>query len=93
MDLQLAGRTALITGASKGIGLAVAQAFVAEGVNLILTARSQDQLEKNGAELKDRYKVEVDIMALDLSDQASRDKFFLVDQSTNEFSNKQILGQ
>ena len=74
MDLQLAGRTALITGASKGIGLAVAQAFAAEGVNLILTARSQDQLEKNGAELKDRYKVEVDIMALDLSDQASRDK-------------------
>jgi NAD(P)-dependent dehydrogenase (short-subunit alcohol dehydrogenase family) len=74
MDLQLAGRTALITGASKGIGLAVAQAFAAEGVNLILTARSKDQLEENAADLKERYKVKVDIMPLDLSDQASRDK-------------------
>ncbi|HXR86977.1 MAG TPA: SDR family oxidoreductase [Stellaceae bacterium] len=74
MDLQLAGRTALITGASKGIGLAVAQAFAAEGVNLILAARSKDQLEKNAADLKDQYKIKVDIMALDLSDQAARDK-------------------
>jgi NAD(P)-dependent dehydrogenase (short-subunit alcohol dehydrogenase family) len=74
MDLQLAGRTALITGASKGIGLAVAQAFAAEGVNLILTARSKDQLEKNAADLKEQNKVKVDIMPLDLSDQASRDK-------------------
>jgi NAD(P)-dependent dehydrogenase (short-subunit alcohol dehydrogenase family) len=74
MDLQLAGRTALITGASKGIGLAVAQAFAAEGVNLILTARSKDQLEKNAADLKEQHKVKVDIMPLDLSDQASRDK-------------------
>jgi NAD(P)-dependent dehydrogenase (short-subunit alcohol dehydrogenase family) len=74
MDLQLAGRTALITGASKGIGLAVAQAFAAEGVNLILTARSKDQLEKNAADLKEQNKVKVDIMPLDLSEQASRDK-------------------
>ncbi len=50
MDLQLAGRTALITGASKGIGLGVAQSFAAEGVNLVLTARSKDQLEQNAAE-------------------------------------------
>jgi NAD(P)-dependent dehydrogenase (short-subunit alcohol dehydrogenase family) len=74
MDLQLAGRTALITGASKGIGLAVAQAFAAEGVNLILTARSKDQLEKNAADLKEQHKVKVDVMPLDLSDQASRNK-------------------
>ena len=74
MDLQLAGRTALITGASKGIGLGVAQSFAAEGVNLVLTARSKDQLEQNAADLREKYKVKVDIMALDLSDQASRDK-------------------
>jgi NAD(P)-dependent dehydrogenase (short-subunit alcohol dehydrogenase family) len=74
MDLQLAGRTALITGASKGIGLGVAQAFAAEGVNLILTARSKEQLEENAAELREKHKVKVDIMPLDLSDQASRDK-------------------
>jgi NAD(P)-dependent dehydrogenase (short-subunit alcohol dehydrogenase family) len=74
MDLHLAGRTALITGASKGIGLAVAECFAAEGVNLVLAARSKDQLEKNAAELREKYKVKVEFMAMDLADQAQRDK-------------------
>ena len=74
MDLHLAGRTALVTGASKGIGLAVARCFAAEGVNLVLAARSKDALEKNAAELREKYQVKVAAMALDLSDQAARDK-------------------
>src|ERR1700761_908451 len=74
MDLHLAAPTALITGASKGIGLGVAQCFAAEGVNLILTARSKDLLEQNAAELRTKHKVKVDIVAADLSDQSARDK-------------------
>jgi len=74
MDLHLAGRTALITGASKGIGLAVAQCFASEGVNLVLAARSKEQLERNAADIKEKYRVRVDVMALDLADQAQRDK-------------------
>jgi NAD(P)-dependent dehydrogenase (short-subunit alcohol dehydrogenase family) len=74
MDLHLAGRTALITGASKGIGLAVAQCFASEGVNLVLAARSKEQLEMNAADIKEKYRVTVDVMALDLADQAQRDK-------------------
>lgn len=74
MDLHLHGRTALITGASKGIGLAVAQCFASEGVNLVLAARSANQLEANAAELRGKWKVKVDTMALDLSDQAQRDR-------------------
>jgi len=74
MDLHLAGRTALITGASKGIGLAVAEGFAAEGVNLVLAARSKEQLEKNAADLQEKYQVKVATMAMDLSSQAERDK-------------------
>lgn len=40
MDLNLSGRSALVTGASQGIGYAIAEELAREGVNLILVARS-----------------------------------------------------
>ena len=46
MDLQLAGRTALVTGASMGIGRAIAVALAQEGVGLAVMARRRDLLEK-----------------------------------------------
>ena len=45
MDLNLRGRTALITGASKGIGRACAEALAEEGVNVILVSRTQTDLD------------------------------------------------
>ena len=45
MDLHLSGKRVLITGASKGIGAAAAEAFAEEGCHLHLAARSGDQLK------------------------------------------------
>ncbi|MEI8265980.1 MAG: SDR family oxidoreductase [Betaproteobacteria bacterium] len=51
MDLQLLGRTALVTGASVGIGRGIALALAAEGVRLALTARRIDKLREVAAEI------------------------------------------
>lgn len=72
MDLKLAGRTVLVTGASKGIGLAIAQWFAREGCQLRLAARSMDLLEREAAEMRKSAKVEVKVFALDLSQDAGR---------------------
>ena len=50
MDLKLRGRTAIVTGASRGLGLAIARALVAEDANVLAVARSKDELEKLAAE-------------------------------------------
>jgi 3-oxoacyl-[acyl-carrier protein] reductase len=51
MDLQLQGRTALVTGASAGIGRGIALALAAEGVRLALTARRVDKLQEVAAQI------------------------------------------
>ncbi|MBM6405892.1 SDR family oxidoreductase [Phycicoccus sp. CSK15P-2] len=48
---RLAGKTALVTGASRGIGLAIAERIVAEGGRVVLTARKQDALDEAVAQL------------------------------------------
>ena len=51
MDLGLPGKTALVTGASRGIGLAVARALYSEGVSLALVAQSEEHLQQSARTL------------------------------------------
>ena len=74
MELNLRGRTALISGASKGIGLAVAEVLASEGVNLILVSRTLADLEAARTKIASRWNVNAQVHDYDLSDSANVDK-------------------
>jgi hypothetical protein len=69
------GRWALVTGASAGIGIALARGLAAQGTKLILTARRKDRLEAFAAELSAKG-VEVRILVADLNDPAAPQQIY-----------------
>jgi 3-oxoacyl-[acyl-carrier protein] reductase len=74
MELNLRGKTALITGASKGIGRACADVLAEEGVNVILVSRTQADLDAARDSIASRHNVRVEVHAFDLSDSANVDR-------------------
>jgi short-subunit dehydrogenase len=59
--------TALITGASSGIGTVFARELAARGYNLLVVARRQERLERLAVELTAKYGIEVEVLAIDLT--------------------------
>jgi NAD(P)-dependent dehydrogenase (short-subunit alcohol dehydrogenase family) len=66
--LDLAGKTALITGGSRGIGRAVAEELAAAGCNCVLVSRNAGDLKAAQAAIEKQYGVSVQNESLDLSD-------------------------
>ena len=71
MDLGLKGKTAIVTGASKGIGKAIAETLASEGCNIHLVSRTEADLNAVRDDVTDRFGVNVTVHALDLSQPAA----------------------
>lgn len=68
------GKWALVTGASAGIGFALAEELAAAGTNLVITARRTDRLEALAARLRSSRGVQIEILSADLADPAAPGK-------------------
>ncbi|HXV23563.1 MAG TPA: SDR family oxidoreductase [Alphaproteobacteria bacterium] len=72
MDLGIAGRRALVSAASKGLGRACAMALAREGVELTILARTPATLDETAAEIRKSTGVKVTAVAADIASQAGR---------------------
>jgi len=68
MRSNASDKWAVITGASSGIGRALAHAFAARGYNLFLTARNEPALQQVASDCVERFKIATEIQAADLAD-------------------------
>lgn len=67
MDLNLKGKRAVITGASKGIGLGVAKAFAREGADVVLAARGVEALDAAAKDIAQEFSVSAKAVACDVA--------------------------
>ncbi len=74
------GKWALVTGASAGIGWALAEQLAAGGTNLVLTARRRERLEQLATRLREQHKVRVECIAADLGRASAPEEIFHITQ-------------
>ncbi len=74
MEYQIAGRKALVCGASRGMGQSCAQILAEEGAHLVLVARDEAALEGTAQQLRNAHGIQVDVLSADLSRPEGRKK-------------------
>jgi 3-oxoacyl-[acyl-carrier protein] reductase len=89
MDLGLAGRVAIVAGASKGLGRSIAIGLAREGANVALCARSQDSLTSTAKFIEENYSVAALPLVADLRNHADIDR--VVDSTISRFNRIDIL--
>ncbi|RXK48613.1 SDR family oxidoreductase [Halorientalis pallida] len=86
---SLDGDTAVVTGASAGIGRATAHAFAREGANVVLAARSEDRLDDLAATVREEYDTAALVVPTDVTDEAAVEA--LIDATIEEFGGLDVL--
>ncbi|WP_419914060.1 SDR family oxidoreductase [Hoeflea sp.] len=89
MDLGIAGKTALVMGASQGLGRAIAETLAEEGANVVLVARDAEALETLAKEITDKHDVRATVCPVDLSDSLAVTAFCT--RVENEFKPDMLL--
>lgn len=89
MELGLGNKVVVVTGASVGIGLAVARGFAAEGTHVVMAARGEERLVAAAAEVAETYGVRTLAVSCDLATPAGADR--LVAQTDEVFGGADIL--
>ena len=80
MDLELKGRSVLVTGASKGIGLACAESFAREGAKVIIAGRDEERLSASAGKLR-AGGADIQTFSGDLAHSADRSRLFAAHSS------------
>jgi 3-oxoacyl-[acyl-carrier protein] reductase len=91
MDLGLAGKVAIVTGGSRGLGFAAARALVAEGAHLVVCARGEEALKRAAEDLQTSAGpgARVTFVAADVSVEAGNQK--VIDAAINEFGRIDVV--
>ena len=91
MDLQLAGKVAIVTGGSRGLGFASARALVGEGCHVAICARGKERLEKAAGELRAAAQPSVEVLTLAADVSIAADVTHVVETTVDHFGGLDIL--